>query len=97
MRTRQLWVAFVVAAIFIFGGFLDVRSETQKEEQEGYKKQIEERLHGFALKIKELEKKGAKVKETSGAEYRAAMKELKGEEIAAKKKWQELNLSLIHI
>ena len=57
MRIRQFGVVLTVAVIFILGGFLNARGEAQKTDQEGYKKQIEEKLKDFNQKIKELEKR----------------------------------------
>jgi len=90
MRARQFGIVFMVAAIFVFGGFLNVRGETQKDEQEGYKKQIEEKLKDLNQKIKNLEKKGDAVKEEAKAEYKENLKKLKVKEAEAKKKWKEL-------
>ena len=90
MRIRQLGVVLTVAVIFILGGFLNARGETQKTDQEGYKKQIEEKLKDFNQKIKELEKKGETVKDEAKAEYKKELRKLKVKETAAKKKWKEL-------
>jgi TolA-binding protein len=90
MKTRQIGIVLTVMVIFILGGLFNVRAETQKADQEGYKKQIEEKLKDFNLKIKELEKKGNAVKEEAKAEYKKELKALKGKEAAAKTKWKEL-------
>jgi len=90
MRTRHVWLIFVVAVAFMLGGVLEARSDATKEERASYKKQIEEKLKTIGKQIRELKEKGAEVKAEAKAEYRAEMRDLKDKEKAAQKKWKEL-------
>ena len=90
MRIRRVWVVFMIAVLFHFGGLLNVQSEAQENEQDSYKQKIEKILNDFEKKIKELDRKGVKVKAEAKAEYKEAMKDLRVKETAAKKKWMEL-------
>jgi len=97
MRTRRFGLFILVAAALIFGGVFEARSTVTKEEQEGYKKQVEEKLKTIGDRIKELKKKGVEVKDEARAEYKKEMKELKVKEEAAKKKLRELKKASLRV
>jgi peptidoglycan hydrolase CwlO-like protein len=90
LKVRQLWFVLIVAVIFIFSGFLEARSETDRNERESFKKQIEEKLKEFDKKIEELQQKAVEVKEEARAKYKEEIKDVRGEHKAAKSKLKEL-------
>lgn len=97
MRTRLVGLLLFLVAAFIFGGVFEAQSAVTKEDQEGYKKQVEEKLKTIGDQIKDLKKKGVEVKDEAKAEYKKEMNELKIKEEAAKKKLKELKKASLRV
>ncbi len=84
MRVRRLGFVAVITITFILGWFLHAWSAAQTEEQESYKKEVQEKLKALDKKIDELKAKAAGLKDDAKAEYNkemtAAAEEAEGRE-----------------
>ena len=73
MRTRRFLLFLAVATAFILAGVFEARSDVTKDEQKGYKKQMEEKLKTIDKQIRELKKKGAQFKAEARTDYNEEM------------------------
>lgn len=90
MKVRNLGLVSIITIAFVLGGFLNAWSDTQKEEREGYKKEIQEKLKALDQKIDELKGKAAGLKEETKKEFNKEMTELRKKQEAAKKEWRKV-------
>ncbi|MGC1402470.1 MAG: hypothetical protein WA974_06025, partial [Thermodesulfobacteriota bacterium] len=90
MKVRQLGFVSVIAIVFVLGGFLNAWSDTQKEEREGYKKEVQEKLKALDKKIDEMKGKAAELKGEVKTEFNKEMAELHKKQKAAKRQWKEV-------
>lgn len=90
MKMKQFWFVFIVAVVFTFGGFLEVKSEADRNERESYRKQIEEKLRELDKKIKELKQKAVEVKAVAKEKYKEEMRDVRAEHKTAQSKLREL-------
>ena len=90
MRVRLLGFILAISAALVLGCFMEAWSAEQKEEREGYKKQVEENLNALDKKLDELKEKAAEVKGDAKKEFDKEITDLQKKQKAAKKKWNEL-------
>jgi hypothetical protein len=90
MKVRRLGFVSVLTMAFVLGGLLSAGSDTQKEEREGYKKEVQEKLKALDKKIDELKGKAAELKGEVKTEFNNEMTELRRKQKAAKKEWKEV-------
>ena len=84
MKVRRLGVVFVITIAFVLAGSLSVWSGTPKEEREGYKKEVLEKLKTLDQKIDELKGKAVELKGKVKAEFNKEMTDLRKKQKAAK-------------
>ncbi len=87
MKVRRLGIVSVISIAFVLGVVLSAWSDAQKEEREGYKKEMQEKLNALDKKIDELKGKAAELKGDAKANYNKEMTELHKKQKSAKKEW----------
>ncbi len=90
MKVHLLGFVSAIAIVFVLGGFLSAWGDTQKEEREGYRKEVQEKLKVLDKKIDEMKGKAAEIKGEAKREFNKEMTELHKKQKAAKKKWKEV-------
>ena len=90
MKVRNLGLVSIITIAFVLGGFLSAWSDTPKEEKEGYKKEVQEKLKALDQKIDELKGKAAGLKGEAKKEFNKDMTELRKKQKSAKKEWGKI-------
>ena len=90
MKVRNLGLVSIITIVFVLGGFLSAWSDSQKEENEGYKKEVQEKLKALDQKIDELKGKVAELKGEVKKEFNKDMTELHKRQKNAKKEWRKV-------
>ena len=90
MRARRLGFISIVTITFVLGWFLHAWSAAQTEEQESYKKEVQEKLKALDKNIDELKGKASELKGDAKAEYDKEMVALHKKQKAAKKEWRKV-------
>jgi hypothetical protein len=87
MRMGRLGFISLITITFVLGWYLSAWGTTQKEEREGYKKEVQEKLRVLDKKIDELKGKAAELKGEAKTEYSKEMTALRAKRKTAKKEW----------
>ena len=90
MSARRLGFISIITITFVLGGFLHAWSAAQTEEQESYKKEVQEKLKALDKKIDELKGKGSELKEEAKTEFDKEMTALHKKQKVAKKEWRKV-------
>ena len=90
MRARRLGFISFITITFVLGWFLQAWSAAQTEEQESYKKEVQEKLNALDKKIDELKGKATELKGKAKTECDKEMTALHKKQKAAKKQWNEV-------
>jgi DNA repair exonuclease SbcCD ATPase subunit len=87
MKVRRLGIVSVITIAFVLGLFLSAWGGAQKEEREGYKKEVQEKLNALDKKIAELKGKASELKGEAKTEFNKEMTGLHKKQKSAKKEW----------
>lgn len=90
MRVRRLGFVSIITITFVLGWFLQAWSAAQTEEQESYKKEMQEKLNALDKKIDELKGKATELKGKAKTEYNKEMTALRKKQKVAKTQWNEV-------
>ncbi len=96
MKVRNLGLVSIITIAFVLGGFSSAWSDAQKEEKEGYKKEVQEKLKDLDQKIDELKGKAAELKGEVKKEFNKEMTELHKKQKNAKKEWGKVKGATAH-
>jgi hypothetical protein len=90
MRAKSFWATALVLVVLVWGQSFNAWSAPQSDQQESYKKQIEDKIKELEPKVKELEKKAVEMKAEAKIEFEKVMQEVKEKEKVVKSRWEEV-------